>query len=382
MATSSKGTSSADVIIVGGGPIGLGVAWRAAQAGLAVVVVDPDPNRGAWRTAAGMLAPITELHYAESALLRLNLDSAARYPTFVAELSALTGIDVGYRETGTVETAWDAADLAALRDLHAFGTSLGLTSTMLTASELRGLEPGLAAGLPGGLHAEHDNQVDPRSLHAALTMASELAGVQSVRSAAAVVVERDRVRGVRLDDGSTLAADQVVLAAGAWSSRPELGLTGMPTVRPVKGQTLRLRLPAGVAPRHVIRATVKSSSVYIVPRDSGEVVVGASSEEAGFDTRPRAGAVYELLRDAQTVLPELAEAELVEVSTGLRPGSPDNAPLLGACGPDGLVLATGHFRNGILLTPVTADGIATLLTKGVPATELVPFSPARLGVPA
>jgi len=373
-------TSSADVIVVGGGPIGLAVAWRTAQAGLSVIVVDPDPDRGAWRTAAGMLAPITELHYAESDLLRLNLASASRYPAFVEELTALTGLPTGYRDSGTVEVAWDSADLAALRDLHAFGTGLGLTSTMLSASDLRHLEPGLAAGLPGGLHAEHDHQVDPRLLHAALTAATTAAGVRHVRARATVSVTSDRVRAVQLDDGSLLATGQVVLAAGAWSTQPELGVADLPAVRPVKGQTIRLRTDLGS--RHVVRATVKGSPVYVVPRENGEVVVGASSEEAGFDVRPRAGAVYELLRDAQSVLPVLAEAELTEVCTGLRPGSPDNAPLLGSFGPDGLILATGHYRNGILLAPVTADGIAAVLSGAGAPAEIAPFNPSRLAVTA
>ena len=367
-----------DVAVLGGGTIGLATAWRASQAGLSVAVVDPDPQRGAWRTAAGMLAPITELHYAESALLRLNLASMSRYPGFVDELHEVTGLDTGYRECGTLEIAWDGADLAALRDLHSFGQSLGLVSSLVTGSELRSLEPGLAAGLPGGLLAEHDHQVDPRLLHAALAVAAQRAGVVTVAHAGVVDIDTGRARGVVLDDGSLLQAGQVVVAAGAWSSQAATAPAGVvPTVRPVKGQTLRLRLPAGMELNRVVRGTVKGAPVYVVPRRNGEVVVGASSEEAGFDVRPRAGAVYELLRDAQSVLPELGEAELVEVSTGLRPGTADNAPLLGAADVDGLVLATGHYRNGVLLTPVTADGIAGLLTTGRVTPELEAFAPAR-----
>ncbi|MCW2496806.1 glycine oxidase ThiO [Jatrophihabitans sp.] len=350
--------STTDVAIVGAGVIGTAVAWRAAQRGLTVTLFDPDPTRGAWRTAAGMLAPITELHYAESALLRLNLASLARYPSFVEEL----GLPTGYRANGTLEVAWDAADLAALRDLHAFGTSLGLSSRLVDGAELRAIEPGLAPGLPGGLVADSDHQVDPRLLHAALTTAARAAGVRFVA---------EEVR-----DLGALAAGQVVLAAGAWS-----GVLGGLPVRPVKGQTLRLRALSPLASGRVVRASVKGSTVYIVPRENGDVVVGASSEEAGFDVTPRAGAVYELLRDAQTVLPELGEAELVEVSTGLRPGTADNAPLLGR-GEDGVILATGHYRNGVLLTPVTADAIATLLATGETDPVIAPFTPSRTAVPA
>jgi glycine oxidase len=175
-----------------------------------------------------------------------------------------------------------------------------------------------------------------------------------------------------------MSAGTVVIAAGAWSRQiGGLPPQAAPRVRPVKGQTLRLRGPEDLL-RHVVRGAVKGSYVYLVPRADGEVVVGASSEEAGFDTKPRAGAVYELLRDAQTLVPELSEVEFVEVSTGLRPGSPDNAPLLGNGTLAGLVLATGHYRNGILLAPVTGDEIANLIVDGRPAPAIAPFAPERL----
>jgi glycine oxidase len=378
-------SNSSDVLVVGAGAIGAAVAWRCAQRGLSVTSVDPEPGRGAWHTAAGMLAPITELHYAETPLLQLNLDSLARYPAFAAELTEATGLPTGYLECGTVEAAWDGADLAALRDLHAFGSGLGLKSTLLTGRELRTLEPALAAGLPGGLLAESDHQVDPRLLHAALLAAAGSLGARTLVGTATVDVQRGRAVGVTLADGSRLAAGTVVLAGGAWSHQ----VAGIPDplappVRPVKGQTLRLRLPGAPRMGHVVRGHVKGVPIYVLPRATGEYVVGASSEEAGFDQAPRAGAVYELLRDAQSLLPELGEATLAEVCTGLRPGSPDNAPLVGPSGLDGLVVATGHFRNGILLSPVTADGIAELITTGVLPDVLTPFAPSRFpkAVPA
>jgi glycine oxidase len=372
------GNTSTDVIVLGAGAIGTAVAWRCAQRGLRVSVVDPAPDRGAWHTAAGMLAPITELHYAESALLRLNLDSLARYPRFAAEVTAASGLPTGFRECGTVSVAWDGADLAGLRDLHEFGRGLGLASRMLTGRELRELESAVAPGLPGALLAEGDHQVDPRLLHAALLAACSAAGVNFVDSTARVDVVGDRVVGVSLADGTVQSAGHVVLAAGAWSGRVDgLPAAAVPDVRPVKGQTLRLRLPGPSRLGHVVRGTVKGSPIYVVPRADGEYVVGASSEEVGFDLEPRAGAVYELLRDAQSVVPELGEAVLVDVSTGLRPGSPDNAPLIGPSGVDGLIHATGHYRNGILLTPVTADGVADLITTGTLPDVLTPFTPTR-----
>jgi glycine oxidase len=375
--------STDEVVIIGAGAIGTAVAWRCAQRGLQVCLVDPDPSRGAWRTAAGMLAPITELHYTETPLLRLSRDSLARYPSFAAEVEDESGLPSGFTRSGTVAIAWDGADLAALRDRHAFARTLGVDASLLTGRELRELEPALAAGLPGGMFAPGEHQVDPRRLHLALSVAARRRGVRVVASSAAVRLDGARAVGVTLADGTELPAGQVVVAAGAWSAT----VSGVPAaqaapVRPVKGQTLRLRLPGPPRLTRVLRGTVKGSPIYIVPRADGQLVVGATSEEAGFDVSPRAGAVYELLRDAQSVLPELSEAVLEEVSTGLRPGSPDNAPLVGPAGVTGLIHATGHYRNGILLAPVTADGVAELITRGSLPGVLAPFVPTRFAVPA
>jgi glycine oxidase len=367
-----------DVVVIGAGAIGTGVAWRCAQRGLSVTLVDAAPDRGAWMTAAGMLAPMTELHYTETPLLRLMLDSVARYPAFAAELTAESGRPLGFEECGTIAVAWDAADLAALRDLHAFALGLGGEAHLLTGRELRAAEPALAPGLPGGLLAPGDHQIDPRLLRAALLSAGQACGVRVEKANASVLVDRDRVRGVRLDNGTTIDTAWVVVAAGCWSGRVEgIPPDAVAPVRPVKGQTLRLRLPGPPRLNHVVRAAVKGTAVYLVPRADGQIVVGATSEEVGFDQQPRAGAVYELLRDAQSVLPELGEAVLEEVSTGLRPGSPDNAPIVGPTSVAGLIHATGHHRNGILLTPVTADGVAALIVDGALPDVLTPFGPQR-----
>jgi glycine oxidase len=355
------GQHRADVVIIGAGTIGTAIAWRCAQRGLAVTIVDPGGRDGAWYTAAGMLAPITELHYAETPLFQLSGESLARFPSFVAELEQESGCDVALWRCGTLSTAWDAADLAALVELHAFGQTVGAVSTLLTGRELRTCEPALASGIPGGLLAADDHQVEPRELHAALYVAAGRAGAHHLIGRAEVLAD-DRARGVRLADGSTVAAETVVLAAGAWSG----SIAGVPAsvaapVRPVKGQTLRLRLPGPPRLQHVLRASVHGNAVYVVPRADGRIVVGGSSEETGFDRTARAGAVYELLRDAQTVLPELGEAVLEEVCTGLRPGTPDNAPAIGPGALEGLTWATGHYRNGILLAPLTAELVAGLL---------------------
>ncbi|MGN7140354.1 glycine oxidase ThiO [Streptomyces sp. NRRL S-1314] len=378
-------TRTADVLVVGGGIIGLVTAWRAAQAGLATAVVDPEPGGGAARVAAGMLAAVTELHHGEQTLLGLNLASARRYPGFAAELTDRTGLDLGYRRCGTLAVALDADDRAHLRELHALHQRSGLDSQWLTGRECRRLEPMLAPGVRGGLRVDGDHQIDPRRLASALLSACELSGVTLHRARAErLVVTGDRARGVVTTAGEELAAGQVVLAAGSWSGR----LAGVPAevlppVRPVKGQVLRLTMPDRHEPflSRTVRAVVRGSHVYLVPRESGELVIGATSEELGWDTTVTAGGVYELLRDAHELVPGLTELPLTETTAGLRPGSPDNAPLLGPTGLDGLLLATGHHRNGVLLTPVTGDAMARVLTTGELPDEALPFTPRRFGAP-
>ena len=369
-------STTSDVVVLGGGIIGTAVALACARRGHAVTVLDPEPQRGAWYAAAGMLAPVTELTPTETDHLALHVAAARRYPSFLAELAADTDHDPGYRACGTLAVAWDAADLATLRDLHGLLQRLGADSDLLTAAELRHEEPALAAGLPGGLLAADDHQVDPRLLHAALVAAGEHNGVQRVAAAATVRREGDAVTGVTLADGAVVHAPTVVVAAGAWSRGAVAGVLPAVPVRPVKGQTLRLRL-RGAPLRRVVRGNVQGNPVYVVPRADGSAVVGASSEEAGFDRTPRAGAVYELLRDAQTLLPELSEAQLDEVCVGLRPGSPDNAPLVGRSEVRGLIVATGHYRNGVLLAPLTADAVADLVDGKPVGDAMAAYDPSR-----
>ncbi|MEU4036931.1 glycine oxidase ThiO [Streptomyces collinus] len=374
---------TSDVLVIGGGIIGLVTAWRAAQRGLATAVVDPEPGGGAARVAAGMLAAVTELHYGEETLLALNLESARRYPDFAAELTELTGHDLGYRRCGTLAVALDADDRAHLRELHALQRRSGLESEWLSGRDCRRLEPMLAPGVRGGLRVDGDHQIDPRRLASALVAACERAGVVFHRAwAERLDVVRDRAAGITTADGTALGAERVVLAGGSLSGR----LAGvpdevLPPVRPVKGQVLRLSVPRRYAPflNRTVRAVVRGSQVYLVPRENGELVVGATSEELGWDTTVTAGGVYELLRDAHELVPGITELPLTETRAGLRPGSPDNAPLLGPSGLDGLLLATGHYRNGVLLTPVTGDVMARLLASGELPPEARPFTPQRFG---
>jgi glycine oxidase len=377
MTPSASSPRAPDVLIVGAGLIGLAIAWRAAGRGLRVTVLDPSPGAGASGVAAGMLAPVTEAAYNEDPLLRLNLASAAAYPDFVAELTAATGLDTAYAAHGTLLAAVDADDLTQAAELHAFQRTLGLDVEAVDARELRRREPMLAPGLRGGLWVAGDHQVDPRRLLDALLAACRAAGVAFVKAAATGVASHaGRVLGVDLADGTRLCAGRVVLAAGAHTA----GLRGLPTgaldcLRPVKGQILRLRGPAVLG--RTVRGLVRGTSIYLVPRADGEVVVGATVEEQGFDTTVTAGAGYELLRDALELVPALSELELTEIRAGLRPGTPDNGPLLGQAHLDGLVLATGHYRNGVLLTPITAEAIVAVLTDAAPPAVAAPFRADR-----
>jgi glycine oxidase len=334
-----------DAVFVGGGVIGLSAAWRARQRGLDVLVLERDrAGSGASRVAAGILAPDSEAEPGNEPFVPLARRSLELYPALVEELG-----DVGFWPCGMVIIAVDADEIDQIR--HEFR---GLQ--WLTPSECRRLEPGLSPAIRGGLFSEEEASIDPRRL------VDALAARVPVREGVEVVeIAHD---SVMTSTGERIQAGRVVVCAGAWS-----GIAGVP-VRPVKGQVVRLR---GELPT---QRMIRTEHVYVVPRQNGEVVVGATVEERGFDVTVTAGAVHELLREGYRVLPELAELELVDVSAGLRPGSPDNGPLIGEW-EGGVLVATGHFRNGILLAPITAETIAALLAGDAPPPEAAPFAPER-----
>ncbi|GLZ03515.1 glycine oxidase ThiO [Actinomadura sp. NBRC 104412] len=367
-----------EIAIIGAGVIGLATAWRAAARGAVVTLVDPEPGSGASAVAAGMLTPVSEVAYGEERLLALGLASRDRYGAFVAELEEETGLGTGYRADGILEVAFDTDDLRYLDEVRRLQERWGIPTEALTGRECRRLEPMLAPGVRGGLLASEDGSIDPRRLAPALLAAAEKRGVRMVRRrATGVIVEKDVAVGVRLEGGGEVRAERVLLAAGAWSG----GLEGVPAevlppVRPVKGQVIRLRTAVPFL-RRSTRGLVKGSSIYLVPRADGEVVVGATQEEMGFDTRVTAGGLWELLRDARELVPGITELEFAEVSAGLRPGSPDNAPLMGPTALPGLVVGTGHYRNGILLTPVSADILTEVLLDGTVPEVGRPFVPER-----
>ncbi len=303
-----------DVVVVGAGVIGLSVGWRAAQEGLNVAICDPEPARGASWAAAGMLAPTTEGRWGEGTLQALSQASAAAWPGYAAALEDDSGLPVGLRRDGTLSVALDADDYRALEESFAVQRELGCDVELLTGQECRRLEPSLNPRVVGGVLSAGDHQVDNRALLRALTQAVALRGVELLRSAVREVrrTAAERVAGVVLDDGTELAAGRVVVAAG-WRSGQLGGLAygDVAPVRPVKGQILRLRSdPSVPVIGRAIRAMAQGRSVYLVPRANGEVVVGATMEERGADTTVTAGAVYDLLRAAVAVVPEVAELEL------------------------------------------------------------------------
>lgn len=363
-----------DVAVVGGGIIGLSIAWRAATGhGLDVAVIDDAPGQGATGVAAGMLAPVTEVHFGEEPLLALNVESAHRWPSFAAELQAASGVGVGYRDDGTLSVAFDDDDLRALDQLCRFQAGLGLPVERLDRRQCRQREPLLSPRARGGVLAAGDHQVDPRRVAAALIEACHRAGVGFVADRATALEGAGRVCLAR---GDEVDAGTVVVAAGSWS-----GLLPGATVpvRPVKGQLLRLRFdPAGPPLTATVRGLVAGRAVYLVPRCDGELVIGATVEEQGFTTSVTAGAVRELLQAASDLVPAVGELELVEMSAGLRPATPDNGPLIGTLpGNDRVVVATGHYRNGVLLAPVTADAVAGLLGGAPLPAVAAAFSVSR-----
>uniref|UniRef100_A0A7C1FLA7 glycine oxidase n=1 Tax=Caldilinea aerophila TaxID=133453 RepID=A0A7C1FLA7_9CHLR len=357
------------VLIVGGGVCGLGIGWRLAQVGRPVAVLEqrevgPNSLPAATWASAGMLAPHVEAEPGEERLLPLLLESHARWPAFAQELKEASGIDVGYRTEGTLVVALDRDQVERLRFQYEFQRKLGLELTWLSGDAVRQREPHLSRNVIAALYSPHDHQVDNRQVLLALRQAFLAAGgvLREHASVAEILVEKGEVQGVRLISGEILHAPVVVVAAGAWSATlPGLPPEARPPVRPVKGQMLALQTPPD-AP--LLRHVVWGRDVYLVPRKDGRLLVGATVEEKNFDARLTAGGVYTLLRRAWEVLPGIDEAPIVEMWAGLRPGSRDDAPILGATPVKGLILATGHYRNGILLAPITADAVSHLILTG------------------
>jgi glycine oxidase len=385
-----------DLVVVGAGTIGLSCAWRCAQAGMSVLVVEREaPGAGASGVAAGMLAPVTEAAFGEQALLALNLDARAQWPAFAAELEELTALPTGYADSGALVVAADRDDAEELRRLHAFQVELGLDAEWLAPSAARGREPALSPRIGGAIHAPQDGHVDPAAVVRALAVALVAAGGELRRGVevTGIGVAGGRIDGVEvvpvdadgdpdqlrvsgLDDRETIPARAVLVAAGAWSAEGGLATeASAPPVRPVKGQLLELRVRRGHRPP--ARSIVRTPRCYLVTRRDGRVVLGATQEEQGFDTTVTADGVHRLLEAAWEVLPDAGELELVAARAGLRPSTPDNSPAVGPGQIEGLLWATGHHRNGVMLAPSTARAIAALLADGELPAAWAAFSPRR-----
>lgn len=378
---SKSGQTRHRVGIIGAGVVGLGTGWRLAQAGADVTVFDRgEAGHGATWAAAGMLAAGVETEPGEEALLGLTLESQRRWPAFRDELEAAAGVDIGYRDEGTLVVAHTRDDAARLKfnfDLH---VSLGLEMEWLSGGEARKREPYLRAGTAAAIFSPNDHQVNNRKLAVALKAAFLAAGgtLRETTPVEAVLTDDARVTGLRVA-GTDLDFDAVLLAAGPWSRDiPGLPAEAIPPVRPLKGQMIALQMdPDDPLLRHVLWPP----NCYLVPRNDGRLLIGATVEEKGFDDSLTAGGVYALLEAAWRAIPAVEELPIAETWVGFRPGSRDDAPVLGPTGVEGLAVATGHHRNGILLAPVTADHMSQYLLTGDVDPAMAPFTMARFASP-
>jgi glycine oxidase len=360
---------SADVVIVGAGIMGSAIARELTRAGRSVHLLEKSiPGAEASSVAAGILAP--QIEHDAGPLRELGMQSREAYARLAGALKDETGIDIGFVRCGVLSVALDEAGAASLAGSRIAGVE------QITGRQARALEPALSDGVCAAVLLPDEAQVDPPRVLSALVRSAEKLGAR-VTSGAAVrrlVREGDRVVGVETDRG-IVHAEHVVLAAGAWTSLvPGLPRALAAAVRPVRGQLVRAELRAPIA-----RRIVFAEHAYIVSRPDGRVVCGATMEEVGFAKEVTLGAVGALASQAVHVLPGLASARFVDADVSFRPASIDGMPLIGPSGLEGLWLATGHFRNGILLAPATASLIAAQIAVGERACEVGPFDPRRLG---
>lgn len=363
-----------DVVVVGGGVIGAAVAWELGRRGVRVTVVERDaPGGAATAAAGGMLSPLAESRR-PGPFLELALASFERFPRFVEHVEEASGLAVEHRADGKLLLALDEAQAAELRQQAEWQRARGLRVELLEPAEARRLEPSLTEAFRAALLVETDSRVDSRLLGRALWLAAAHTGADFRLGSLAVAVHEEggRARGVTLSDGRRVAADAVVVAAGCWSGQ----LAGLPRplpVRPVRGQMAAVRI---VPPR--FRRVLYAPGCYLIPRNDGRVLIGATMEESGFRCHTTPSGLSQLFVAAARMVPALGEAPVEETWAGLRPGTPDDLPILG---PDpeleGLVYATGHFRNGILLAPITAELLADLVTGAGPSLAVDPFAADR-----
>lgn len=375
-ASEAQAPERAGLVVVGAGIAGLSAARAAIDAGLEVVVVAGE-QPAASAVAAGMIAPVGELSWGEEHLHRAAVAASSRWADFAEALERETGVPIPYRRRGAIHVALDRDEAAQLRRRASLIAEHGLEATELTRSAAREAEPGLAPSVSAALELPGEAEVDPAPVLEALGAIASSRATVVAATARRIEVEGGAVVAVELVGGGRIATDRVVLAAGAWSGGELVDPELRPPVRPVRGEILTLRARSGE--QLPCRRLVVTERVYLVPRASGELVVGATAQERGFDLAISAGGVHELLREAYRVLPGIDELELVDARVGLRPGTPDNAPLIGSAGVAGLVVASGMYRNGILLAPLIGPAVAAALGGRPPPPETEAFDPARFG---
>lgn len=363
----------ADVAVIGGGVIGLSCAYALGLRGKRVVVLERErAGGGAGGVAAGMLAPVSEADTEESELVELALESRAMYPDWVKGIETVSGEGCGYRTEGSLFVALHRDHAEELKRLASIQRRLGFDARLISRDEALEKEPYLSPRVVSGLFVADDRQVNPRRLTRALAAAVRAQGGEIVEgTAAGLVLQNGRATGAATPE-IDVNAEAVLIAGGAWSADVWPEAAGPLPMRPVKGQIMRLRGDP------IVRHVVRTPDIYLVPRDDGELVVGATTEEQGFDTKVTTWAVMELLREAWRVVPGIAELELAEAAAGLRPALRDHLPAIGETCVEGLFVATGHYRNGVLLAPGTAKHLVALMTEGHAPGALAPFDPLRL----
>ncbi|MDA8195594.1 MAG: glycine oxidase ThiO [Actinomycetota bacterium] len=369
------------VAIVGGGITGVAIAYHLAKLDRFEITVIDDPiGRRATGVAAGMLAPVTEVNFGEEHLASFMLSSADYFKSVATTFNDQYKLDIGYRNTGTITVSLTDKDRKDLERYLALYRRLGLSAVESEGSELRLLEPLLSPQVNYGISTEIDQQVDNRALYDALKRVNNRLGVNTVGHKV-VKVERDRMGDYRIfnDSGSNSLFNLVIVANGTSSNSIEGDLKEISNfIRPVKGQIIRARHSIDTkAPGKIIRYSVDSRPGYIVTRSNGEVVIGATSEEVGFDDRLKARSTYELLHDAIRVLPIVGEYSIEEINVGFRPASDDNLPIIGAL-KENLWVALGSYRHGILLSMY----IGKMVSEAISAEETTLagyefFSPSR-----
>ncbi len=370
--------SSTHIVVVGGGVIGLSVAWRLAREHGSHRVLVLDAHRageGTSRVAAGMIAPIAEAGFEDPNFIRFARLSRERYPSFVAEISADADTRVVLGEEGSLIVAIHRDDVEAMRRVYEHRRHAGLPVEWLPGTQARELEPTLTPRVSAAMWISYDGQVNTRVLLPALVRACSKRGVELREGASVsrIMVDGERVTGVEVN-GEAIAADVVVLSAGAWSgSIAGLPEDVVPAVRPVRGQIMRLKRTRDFAMRHVVRGP----RAYLLPKDDGTVVVGATQEEAGFDATPTAGGIKGILENAWEMVPSIHDLPIEKIEVGLRPGTRDHLPLIGRTRVHGLIIATGHFRHGILFAPTTADAVCAGILSGNFGDAVAAFAPDR-----